>query len=259
MSDENLTTSNKLSTSILSVLTLIATVIALVPAFLSLNDKQANIYYSFNTSLISIPSTIDSNLAIDALEKAGIPGATVELSIINQGNTGADNIKFEIITPSEILATWTEPSLDSAPIWVDLPSLVKSKDKLKVSSEINNLATTKLVNVFVGFKYVKEKVPSLSVFYDGQPAIFVSNISEVPQWSKWDVFILPGYIFVAGITLILLWLFISALVNNPTLRNGILDVFLEVAHVGFTPFAVADIVKAIREEKTNKDNDKEQK
>jgi hypothetical protein len=254
VTNENVSTSNKLSTSILSVLTLIATIIALVPAFLSLNDKEAHVYYSYKTSHISIPATIDSNLAINTLEKAGIPGSTVELVIINQGNTGAKNIKFEIIAPNEILAAWTEPSIESAPIWVDLPKLTTHKNKLKVSSEINNLATTRPVDIFIGYKYGKLKEPTVSVFFNGQSANYVQNISDAPEWSKWDVFILPGYIFGAGIILILIWLFINALMNNPKLRSDLIDIFIEVGHVGFAPFAIADLLKAIQQEKPKKDD-----
>jgi hypothetical protein len=253
VSNENVSSSNKLSTSILSVLTLIATIIALVPAFLSLNDKQALVYYSYQTSHISIPATIDSSLAISTLEKAGIPGSTVELVIINKGNTGAKNIKFEIIAPNEILASWTEPSIESAPIWVDLPKLNIHKNKLKVSSEIHNLATTRPVDIFVGYKYGKLKEPSVSVFFNGQPATYVQDINEAPQWSKWDVFFLPAYIFGAGIALILIWLFINALINNPKLRNDLIDIFIEAGHIGFTPLAIADLLKTMKQDNLKKD------
>lgn len=255
MSNDNVTTSNKLSISILSILTLIATIIALVPAFLSLNDKQAVVYYSYNTSSISIPLTIDSDLAIETLEKAGIPGSTVELKIINQGNVGADEVKFEIVTPTEILATWTEPTVESVPIWVDIPKLNTHKNKLRLSSELQNLSTTKPVSVFVGFKYGNEKQASAAVFFNGQPAIYIDDVSEAHKWSKWNVFILPAYIIGAGFALILVWLFVNALINNPELRNDLQDALFVFAHIALPPLAVADLVKAIQKEKAKRDNE----
>lgn len=243
MSNENVSTT--LTSSILGFLTLIATLMALVPAFLSLNDKQANIYYSYKTSHISIPATMDANLAIKTLEEAGVPASTVELVIINQGNSGANNIKFEIITPTEILSAWTEPSSDSKPIWVDIPKLDVSLNK--IASEINNLAATKPVNIFAGYKYEKPKEVKVSVFFNGQPASYVQNIDEVPRWSEWDVFILPAYIFATGLGLIFIWLFLQVLARNPKFRHDLLDIFIDITHVGYSPRAVKRIIENIKE------------
>ena len=156
----------KLSVSILGLITLIATIIAIIPAFLALNDKEAIVYYSVDASHISIPSSLDSQQAISALEKAGIPGSTVGLSIINQGNRLAENIKFEIQTSNNVLAIWTEPTKESKPIWVEIPDLAVDKTKKKISAQIKELSATQPIKIFVGYEYDLTQKPSVSVYFD---------------------------------------------------------------------------------------------
>lgn len=240
--------SKKLSVPILALLTLIATIIAIIPAFLALNDKEALVYFSVNTSHITIPSSLDGEQAVSALEKAGIPGSTVELSILNQGNTLAENIKFEIQTPSNVLTIWTEPTKETEPIWVEIPDLAVDKTKQKISAEIKGLSATQPLKIFVGYEYELTKSPSISVYFDGKPAIFETDLSAVPVWSKWNVFKLPGYIFLGGIAVILLWSFIVALVENPNFRNQLFDFIIEVGHIGISPLEVNKIIEVIIKE-----------
>ena len=248
------TFTEKIGTPIIALLTLILTILALIPAFLSLNDKEAEIYYSVKTSHINIPSKLDTEKAISTLETAGIPGSTLEVSFINQGNTKSESIKFDIEVPDEIIAVWTEPSKKQNPIWVNIPDLKFAAGDKKVQDEIKDFSTTKLFRILVGYKHSPNGNPKVTVFSKGQPAVQVNDVNEVPIWSKWRVFYLPGYLFLGGVGLILIWSFIVALIRNPSFRSTLFDSLS--ATVGLSTASLAyDIFSMLQELKKNK-NDK---
>lgn len=247
------TFSEKIGTPIIALLTLILTILALIPAFLSLNDKEAEIYYSVKASHINIPSKLDTDKAILTLETAGIPGSTLEVSLINQGNTKSESTKFEIEVPDEILAVWSEPSKNQKSIWVNIPNLIFAAGDKKVQDEIKDFSTTKPLRILVGYKYSPNGNPNVTVFSKGQPAVLVNDVNEVPIWSKWRVFYLPGYVFIGGMGLILIWSLIVALIRNPSFRSTLFDSLS--ATVGISSSSIAyDIYSMLRELKKKKDD-----
>ncbi len=223
---------DRLSTPILGLLTLIMTIMALIPAFLSLNDKEAKIFYSVKSFHINIPSTLNVNQALSTLENAGIPGSTFEMSLINQGNALADSIRFEIEVPNEILAIWSEPPKKSNPIWVDIPELKFSSGDKKIQAEIKNFYATKPLRILIGYRHYPNEKPKISVFSNGKHASSVEDIQNVSPWSKWDVFYFPFHVFFGGMGFILLWSLIVALINNPSFRNTLLNALTESANIG---------------------------
>ena len=245
--------SKKLGTPIIGLLTLVLTIIALIPAFLSLNDKEAEIYYSIKSSHITIPSKLDSDKAISTLEGAGIPGSTLELSLINQGNTKSESTKFEIELPKDIIAIWSEPSKEQNPIWVDIPDLKFAPGDKKLQAEIKNFSSTRPLRILVGYKYSPKEIPTITVFTKGQPAAFVDDIKEVPLWSKWRVFYLPAYVFLGGIGFIILWSFIVALIQNPSFRNTLMDSLTATASIAIGSL-LFDLLSEIKKQKKDIDD-----
>ncbi len=207
------------STSLLAILTLIIAIVAAVPGFLSLNNDHADIYYSVNTSHVSIPTSLDNKKALSVLESNGIPGTTVELSIVNQGNSSADSVKLSIKAPVNIMAVWSTPSSDDNPIWVTLPEIKNINTSPIFQAEVTALSATMPLKYYVGYLYSPDSPPEIQVFYSGKPAVQIENISDVGEWSKWSVFILPLQILAGGVALILLWIFILALYRDPIFRD----------------------------------------
>ena len=254
MSENNSSLKYKFSTPLLGLLTLIVTLLALIPAFLSLNDKEASIYYSVKHFNVSITSALDTNLALSALEDAGIPGSTIELTLINQGNKEAESVRIEIQVPDEILAIWSEPSEESMPIWVTIPKLSFTPGNKIIQETIENLATTKPLRILIGYKYAAYK-STITVFSAGRPATRVEDINTVPKWSKWRVFLLPIYIFLGGIGLIIAWGLIVALSQNPSFRNSLVNALIDATHVGYAPISVINLIaEALNKERKKNDN-----
>lgn len=247
-----------LGTVLIPIITLIIAVIALVPAFLSLNDKEAMIYYQIEFSKINIPKSINENKALELLKDNGIPNNTLEVKIINQGNASAKKIKISISLPEEPMVVWSQPSRNDNPIWVDIPQF----DTLKTTNsnlELKNMATTIPLSIFVGYSNIIDSKVDIQIFHDGIPAIKVDDISSIQKWSKWSVFILPGYILLAGLILTIIWSFIVVLYKNPEFRksllNGLLDISYQVSGVGFTlkeAIETIDKANAIKENQTKK-------
>jgi hypothetical protein len=236
-------------TFIIGVIMLILTALALVPAFLSLNTKQAEVFYSLEKSQVGVPSTLDRQKIEKALNSNGIPLSTLELKIINQGNATADVIKVSANLPSDIMSIWTVPSKEDAPIWVDLPDIKGKNLEGNFRYTIKKLNTTKPLSINFGLGYA-EKMPflldfersslaglkylkdldfgfdensSIQVFYDGIPAVRVDDVAEVPHWSKWEVFKLPAFVLGVGILSVLLWSFLAVLYSNPVLRKRVAE------------------------------------
>lgn len=212
---------SRLTTPVLGILTLLIAIMASVPAFLSLNDKDPDVYYQISTSHVTIPTFLNTEQTMKALEIAGIPATTYEISIINQGNAPQAETKLEISLPSPIVATWTQPLGSDNPIWVTIPNLIFEEGESKLQANIHNLGTTKILKIFVGIQYSPLGSANLNVFADGTPATLVLDVEQVPAWSKWKVFELPLYILAGGLLLIIVWSIIVALINNPAFVKSI--------------------------------------
>ncbi|MFT7562176.1 MAG: hypothetical protein ACI93R_004111 [Flavobacteriales bacterium] len=225
----------KFGTSLIAVATLIVAAIAVVPAFLSLNEKQANIFYSASISSVNIPEYLNKGSILKLLHTNGVPGSTLELDIINQGNSSAGEIKLSVTLPTDAIAAWSVPSKSDNPVWVDLPEIKTLKNKNEFRFSLKNVAATLPISLYFGYKQEVGSLPQVQVFYDGVPAIVVDNVREVSAWSKWNVFKLPMYILLGGIGLILAWAFVVALYSNPELRYRVLDELIDAFSVGISP------------------------
>jgi hypothetical protein len=226
---------SKFGTSLIAIVTLIVTAIALVPAFLSLNDKKADVFYSAFISQVSIPESLDKNSILQLLQSNGVPGTTLELNLINQGNASANEVKLSITLPSDIIAVWSTPSKSDKPVWVELPEIDTSNDKRKLRFSVKNLAATLPVTFYFGYEQLTEGNPNIQVFYDGTPAAKIESVNLVPEWSKWNVFKLPLYILAGGVCLILIWALIVSLYSNPELRNRVFEELIDAFSVGISP------------------------
>lgn len=231
------------STSLLAFLTLLIAVIAAIPGFLSLNEEHAEVFYSTNTSHVSIPDSLDTKKALSLLESYGIPGSTVELSIINQGNSEADAIKISLKTPGKIIDVWSKPTRIEKPIWVSLPEIKIDSDSNQFQTVITKMGTTFPVTYFVGYLHSDSEDLDVKVFHDGKPAMLVENVSSVSKWSKWKIFELPLLILVGGLGIVLVWVFVVALYKSPSFRDKVISELVEAMHPGYGPIGVSILIQ----------------
>ena len=225
-----------LSTSILAVATIIVTFVAAIPSFLSLNTREGNIYYSTSVSKLHVPTVENEGKLWKLLKENGIPSRTLSISIINQGNAQSDNIRIQVQGNALIMNVWWEPGLeptlvitspefgiypasekDPNVIWVDKPAIQINEKSAII--EVKRLAATKAIKIHVGFESDYSGPTSIDIFQNGTPAKKVLEAADVPQWSKYSVFVLPIKILVMGIIVVIAWAFGLALMTRQELRE----------------------------------------
>ena len=223
--------------AIIATTSLMVALIALIPAFLSLNKEKPKLYYSYKITHYDTPGGINAKLFDEFLAKNNIPKHRFSLQIKNCGNAPAKEIKFSATSPGQIVRYVFTPSKIEKPPWVDVPDdreLGFGSGKTSVSQTVKNLAANRLLVFGIGYEGNSENIPHIEVFGDGREATFISNISEAPLWNPYRVFHLPGYILAGGLALTLLWIIGSVVFSSEEYRNlfknigaSVLDSFLE--------------------------------
>ena len=62
------------------------------------------------------------------------------------------------------------------------------------------------------------------MFSDGIAGNYIANISDAPIYNPYQVFYLPGYIFIGGLAITLLWILLSVILSNPEYRKTLADI-----------------------------------
>lgn len=236
-SDEN--KRGHISTTIVAILSLVVAAIASIPAFLSLNKDHAAIYYSVTSSSLQVPDSMDEDAVREILSKNGIPSDTLSISLINQGNSQADEVPISVDLPGKLLTSASRPKSSADPIWVTLPSLDFSDQPEKLRFRVENFGTTKKLDFEFGYQRKGVDTPQVEVFYDGQPAEQVKNVADVSPWSPWQVFKLPLLLLAGGVVLVVIWAIGVVISNNPKLREELGEFLIKVATEvagGINPF-----------------------
>jgi hypothetical protein len=80
----------------IGIITLIVTIIALIPAFLALNKETPDLYYSYNRQATEIPAFVDEEKFKAFLRENKIPSHRVTIQMKNVGNAPVAEIKDSI-------------------------------------------------------------------------------------------------------------------------------------------------------------------
>jgi hypothetical protein len=156
MDDQSAQNTSRFSFSaFIGIGTLIVTVIALVPAFLSLNKEAPDLYYNYEIQKSETPAFVNESKFKDFLRENNIPGNRVSISFRNNGNAPAKEIKFSIKVPGVIIRYEYKPKKVDKPVWVDVPDTKDygfASTVPSVSQSIKNLATNKTISFSVGYE-----------------------------------------------------------------------------------------------------------
>ncbi len=217
------------STTVVAVITLIVAVVSAIPGFLGLNKEQALIYYSTSKSGILIPNTADEQRIRAVLASNGIPTEQFSVSLINQGNKEAPEVRLSLSVPGKIMSAWTDPAESKKPVWVQLPDLSQAKGQSQIQPVLKAMATTKPVTIHVGYEKTEQGAPGVEVFVDGKPAASVSDAGAVAPWSPIAVFKLPLIILGVGLLLVVLWAMGVVISKNPRMKATLTEFAIKSA------------------------------
>lgn len=213
--------------AVIAAASLIIAIIALIPAFLSLNKEKPNLFYSYKIKHYETPEGIEGKLFDDFLVKNNIPKHRFSLQIKNSGNAPAKEIKFSVAPAGQIVRYLFTPSKKEKPIWVEVPDdkeLGFSSGITNIVQTIRNLAPNRLLVFGIAYEGSSRGIPSIDVFSDGMEATYIDNIFEAPNWNPYRVFYLPGYILAGGLALTLLWIIGSVVLSNEEYRKLFINI-----------------------------------
>ena len=212
--------------AVIATATFVVAILALIPAFLSLNKEKPDLYYSYILSHYKAPDGIEEKLFTEFLTKNKISAHRLSLQIKNTGNAPSKVVKLSVETQSSIVRYAYTPSKKDNPVWVVLPDdaeLGFDSDISKTDQTFQNLSPNRLLVFGVGYEGESQQPPKIEVFGDGIEATFVPDISVVQPWSPYRVFYVPGYILAAGLLLTLFWIIGSVACSNRYYLNFIID------------------------------------
>ena len=193
-------------TLIVGVITVIATIIAAIPGFVTLNRDRPDVYFSQETASILNSTVTDFDRIKGVLKSNGIPDSLSRLTIVNWGNGPANFVRFRAAVPGEVQKITSSPSALDKPAWVDLPlDFGAPTGSSNIAFEIKMLAPTKPIIFQVGF-YGNSLTNRLAweVFFDGRPAILAAEVNARPQSLDRRQIVMPIAVFGFGALITLL-------------------------------------------------------
>lgn len=221
---------NWLTTSI-AVLTLVVSITALVPAFLSLQKTKPKVVYDIELKKIEAPELVDEKLFESFLKENKIPPETLVVRLKNIGKAAAEVTKISVETPSSIVRYGWNPRASSNPIWVELDEGKDFGDTVgveEIKSEARSFAPSKLLEFIVGYQNSDSNTPTVEVFSDGLSAERITDISEAKTESAFRPFILPIAVFGFGFLLTAIVVFIRLLLRSLEYRKLLESMFSSV-------------------------------
>jgi len=224
-------------TAFLSILSIIATLIAAWPAFHGVIAKVPKVYYDLRTDIVSLPPGTDEQKLLKALKDAGIAPAALRVRIINKGQAPAKNVKIGSKTVGKFLYVNPTPPVSLKTVWVKVSvDGFNSGDKDAVV-QLKDLVPEKKVIIDFGYEPTKATAES-DVVTAGLLAERVPDVDHVQQWSLLQALKLPIQIFVLGILLSILVGIVLAARTNPRLRNKLFDLLDAISPLSATTIKI---------------------
>ncbi len=232
--------------TLIAIVTIIVAIIAIIPAFLSLNKEKSVVYWSFESRAYSAPDGIEKNLFFDFLKKNNIPPFLLSLKLKNCGNIPSKEVRFSVSTHGQIVRYVFTPSQTDNPIWVEIPpdkELGFNSGVTNIVQTVKKMAPNRLLSFGMGYENQKNEPLVIEVFSDGIECEYVSDISSVTPWNPFKVFHLPAYIFAGGLSIAILWILLSVIFTNPLYRKTLIELVKSILS-GLNPIYQVSINKA---------------
>jgi len=186
-----------------NLINIIIPIFAFGLAFLALNDKSSRVYYSISETSINIPEAFDNSKIESTLRDNRIPNFITEIKIVNKGNTVEEELKLKIDLTKSCLYFKTNPSKSENPIFVEIDSIKTDTTSLYIV--LKKLNINKTFSIQIGAISNESIVKRFDINSINGVNYLVNDISQVKDWSKYDVLKWPVLIIVS-------WLFIVLMV-----------------------------------------------
>jgi hypothetical protein len=213
--------------AILGVLTLLATIIAAVPAFLTLNKNEPLVYYSVEDKPLPFSNHEAVKEFREFLVQKNIPPDNLEIKLRNVGNAPAKEIKLLVNVPGSLIKWEFRPSKNDTPPWADVPNNINFGFNSNISQKdekIGNLAADNTLALKVGYLFKYKEAPKVEIYYDGVKAKLINDVSKAPKYNQYTVFKIPALILLAGIVITILWATATILLNNDKYRQELAEI-----------------------------------
>jgi len=124
----------------LAALTLIATAVAAIPAFMEYAADRPAVFFDVVSLPLLNPQNVDFNRVESLLKANGIPNSRMRLRISNRGSGPASSVRVTARFPGGAHSVQVTPSPDSKPAWVTFttPPTARPGDKV-VAFELEDL------------------------------------------------------------------------------------------------------------------------
>lgn len=198
----------KKTTFYLAITTLLFTIIASIPSFLSLDRKESKVYYSHKTLYCNGIQNIEEDIISGIIKQNNFSPNALILQIINCGNSQAEQIKFSIELPGSAIKYNFIPSLADNPVWVKVAAdtvFGANSGVFNVVKKLEKLAPNRILIFYVTYNDSLVDYPSIELYSDGKAGEYIENILDAPKWNPYSVFYLPGFILGTFLIIILLW------------------------------------------------------
>ena len=200
------------------ILTIVSLIIPPIIAFFTyLNEKNPKIYYS-TLSLNIVPMEFIDGKIYEILLDKNIPSSIFTLTLINQGNSLANEVPISAEVPGDITIMTSTPSKEEQPIWIEIAKFQHESRKADVI--LRKMGITEPFEINIRYLRTSDSVEEeeVKIFFDGIPAKKVLDANTVPPWSYKTV--IPRFLPWVGISvpvliIAFLWFLVRAL-TSPT-------------------------------------------
>lgn len=212
-----------LVSTVLSVLTIIATLVAALPAFYQVWGDRPRVYYAISQAALSIPASLDQAKIHTMLKDAGIADSNLRIAVLNRGARKASEIKIGV-TVDGILSTFSsEPDEASKPVWVGITAPKWANGAKTTTFSLTDLVPNREFVAALAYFSSGEKF-TCDVVADGAMAERVDSLATVPASSFWSALKTPLLILLSGIIISILAGAVIASAANKKFRDLLIEV-----------------------------------
>lgn len=209
-------------TSLLALLSVVATMVAAWPAFHDTFRQGARVYYDVEAGQVSLPPGADEEKILRALEGLNVAPAGLRVRVVNKGTTAASEVKLGAECEGSFQYATTQPAVGAKSVWVETELSNFSPGDREVVVLLKNLVPERTVVVDLGYS-PREVVVSCDVVANGILAEKVRNIDALPTWSLWEALSTPLQVLGGGLVITLFVGVVLAARRNPRVRVKLVD------------------------------------
>lgn len=215
----------------LTILTIVATVLAAWPAFHQVFGDRSRVYYEVSQARLSIPPGLDQARIQQMLKDEGIADSNLRIAFLNRGMKEAVKVKVGIEVSGSLARFSSDPEVSTKPVWVTITPPEFAAGDTSTSFSIDNLVPDR--EFVANMAYFGDGDDfSCDVVSDGLLAERVDNLSSVPNSSIWSVVQTPVLILFGGILLSVLAGTVVASLANRKFRDLAFEVLNIVSPTG---------------------------